>query len=176
VSGPVDAPQREPLTPAPMPARPPVPVLITRLDPELPVPAPARAGDAGVDLSCTADVVLGPGERALVGTGLAIALPEGYAGFVHPRSGLAARAGLSIVNAPGTVDAGYRGEITVCLVNLDPRDELCLRRGDRIAQLVVQQVERVQFVEVAQLPASERGSAGYGSTGGHARLGAAEVT
>ncbi|HVH21656.1 MAG TPA: dUTP diphosphatase [Pseudonocardia sp.] len=159
-----------------MPARPPVPVLITRLDPELPVPAPARAGDAGVDLSCTADVVLGPGERALVGTGLAIALPEGYAGFVHPRSGLAARAGLSIVNAPGTVDAGYRGEITVCLVNLDPRDELCLRRGDRIAQLVVQQVERVQFVEVAQLPASERGSAGYGSTGGHARLGAAEVT
>jgi dUTP pyrophosphatase len=80
------------------------------------------------------------------------------------------------VNAPGTVDAGYRGEITVCLVNLDPRDELCLRRGDRIAQLVVQQVERVQFVEVAQLPASERGSAGYGSTGGHARLGAAEVT
>jgi dUTP pyrophosphatase len=160
-----------------MPSAPtPVAVLITRLDPELPVPAAARPGDAGVDLSCTADVVLGPGERAVVGTGVAIALPEGYAGFVHPRSGLAARAGLSIVNAPGTVDAGYRGEIKVCLINLDPRAELQLRRGDRIAQLVVQQIEHVRFVEVAELPASERGADGYGSTGGHRRLGAAEVT
>ncbi len=149
---------------------------ITRLDPELPVPAAARPGDAGLDLSCTADVVLGPGERAVVGTGMAIALPEGYAGFVHPRSGLAARTGLSIVNAPGTIDAGYRGEIRVCLINLDQRTELHLRRGDRIAQLVVQQVETVRFVEVTELPAAERGAGGYGSTGGHRRLGAPEVT
>jgi len=101
---------------------------------------------------------------------VAIALPPGYAGFVHPRSGLAARTGLSIVNAPGTVDAGYRGEILVCLINLDPREELRLGRGDRIAQLVVQKVEHVRFVEVEQLPASERGAGGHGSTGGHARL------
>ncbi len=112
----------------------------------------------------------------MVGTGLAIALPEGYAGFVHPRSGLAARTGLSIVNAPGTIDAGYRGEIKVCLINLDPRAELRLHRGDRVAQLVVQQVERVRFVEVGELPVSVRGTGGYGSTGGHSRLGAAEVT
>ncbi|WP_232663408.1 dUTP diphosphatase [Pseudonocardia sp. TRM90224] len=151
-----------------------VEVLLTRLDPGLPVPAYARHGDAGVDLHCTADVVLPPGERALVGTGVAIALPFGYAGFVHPRSGLAARTGLSIVNAPGTVDAGYRGEIRVCLINLDPRAELHLRRGDRIAQLIVQRVEQVRFVEVAELPASERGAGGHGSTGGHARLAAGE--
>lgn len=178
MSGPVDAPQRAPLIASANahPARPALSVLITRLDPGMPVPAPARPGDAGVDLSCTEDVVLGPAERALVGTGLAIALPAGYAGFVHPRSGLAARAGLSIVNAPGTVDAGYRGEIKVCLVNLDPRVELRLRRGDRIAQLVVQQVEHVRFVEVAELPPSERGTGGYGSTGGHSRLGPPEVT
>lgn len=159
-----------------LPARPPLEVLITRLDPELPIPAAARPGDAGVDLSCAADLVLGPGERAVVGTGLAIALPDGYAGFVHPRSGLAARTGLSIVNAPGTIDAGYRGEIKICLINLDPRAELRLHRGDRVAQLVVQQVERVRFVEVGELPASVRGTGGYGSTGGHRRLGAAEVT
>jgi dUTP pyrophosphatase len=168
VSGPVDAPRDEPIS-APL-VRPPVAVLITRLDPGLPVPAVARPGDAGVDLTCAADVLLGPGERAMVGTGIAIALPDGYAGFVHPRSGLAARAGLSIVNAPGTIDAGYRGEISVCLINLDPRTELQLRRGDRIAQLVVQEVERVRFVEVTELPPSERGSGGYGSTGGHRRL------
>jgi dUTP pyrophosphatase len=147
-----------------------VEVLITRLDAGLPVPSYARAGDAGADLHCTTDVVLAPGERVVVGTGVAIALPPGYAGFVHPRSGLAARAGLSIVNAPGTVDAGYRGEILVCLINLDPRDELRLRRGDRIAQLVVQKVEYARFVEVAELPSSERGAGGHGSTGGHARL------
>jgi dUTP pyrophosphatase len=146
-------------------------VLITRLDAALPVPSYARAGDAGADLHCTTDVVLAPGERAVVGTGVAIALPPGYAGFVHPRSGLAARTGLSIVNAPGTVDAGYRGEILVCLINLDPRDELRLRRGDRIAQLVVQKVEHARFVEVAELPSSERGPGGHGSTGGHERLG-----
>ena len=115
-------------------------------------------------------VVLGPGERAVVGTGVAVALPPGYAGFVHPRSGLAARAGLSVVNTPGTVDSGYRGEIRVCLINHDPRAELRLRRGDRIAQLVVQRVERVRFVEVQALPGSARGAGGYGSTGGHARL------
>ncbi|MCW2722196.1 MAG: dUTP pyrophosphatase [Pseudonocardiales bacterium] len=152
-----------------MPGRP-VDVLLTRLDPGLPVPAYGRPGDAGADLHCAADVVLAPGERALVGTGVAVALPPGHAGFVHPRSGLAARTGLSIVNAPGTVDAGYRGEILVCLVNLDPREEIVLRRGDRIAQLVVQRVEQARFVEVAELPASERGTGGHGSTGGHERL------
>jgi len=150
-------------------------VLLTRLDPALPVPSYARAGDAGVDLRCTTDVVLPPGERAVVATGVAIALPMGYAGFVHPRSGLAARTGLSIVNAPGTVDAGYRGEILVCVINHDPREELRLRRGDRIAQLVVQKVEQVRFVEVAELPGSERGTGGHGSTGGHERLGAGEA-
>ena len=152
----------------------PVDILLTRLDPELPVPEAAHPDDAGVDLRCTADVVLAPGERAVVGTGVAIALPPGHAGFVHPRSGLAARAGLSVVNAPGTIDAGYRGEIRVCLINHDPREELRLRRGDRIAQLVVQRVERVRFVEVEQLPGSGRGSGGYGSSGGHARLAGAE--
>ncbi|MHA6628477.1 dUTP diphosphatase [Pseudonocardia sichuanensis] len=148
-------------------------MLLTRLDAGLPAPSYARPGDAGADLHCTTDVVLAPGERAVVGTGVAIALPAGYAGFVHPRSGLAARTGLSIVNAPGTVDAGYRGEILVCLINLDPREELRLRRGDRIAQLVVQKVEHVRFVEVDRLPGSERGAGGHGSTGGHARLGSA---
>jgi dUTP pyrophosphatase len=147
-----------------------VEVPLTRLDPSVPLPSYARPDDAGVDLACTSDVVLGPGERAVVGTGVAVALPPGYAGFVHPRSGLAARAGLSVVNAPGTVDSGYRGEIRVCLINHDPRSELRLRRGDRIAQLVVQRVERVRFVEVAALPESARGVGGYGSTGGHDRL------
>ncbi len=145
-------------------------VLLTRLDPRLPIPAYGRPGDAGVDLRCTTDVVLAPGARAVVGTGMAIALPFGYAGFVHPRSGLAASAGLSVVNAPGTVDAGYRGEILVCLINHDPRAEIVLRRGDRIAQLVVQRVAQVRFVEVAELPPSERGTRGHGSTGGHQRL------
>lgn len=147
-----------------------VAVLLRRLDPGLPPPSYARPGDAGADLCCAADVVLRPGERALVGTGVALALPDGWAGFVHPRSGLAARTGLSVVNAPGTVDAGYRGEILVCLINLDPRAEIRLRRGDRIAQLVVQRVERARFVEVEALPTSARGSAGHGSTGGHDRL------
>lgn len=146
------------------------PILVRRLDPGLPLPSYARPGDAGADLYCTADITLAPGERALVGTGVALALPDGYAGFVHPRSGLAAAAGLSIVNAPGTVDAGYRGEILVCLVNLDPREEIRLRRGDRIAQLVVQRVERAGFVEVEILPSSVRGTAGHGSSGGHDRL------
>ena len=143
-----------------------VDVLVRRLDPDVPVPAYAHPGDAGADLITTVDVHLEPGERALVPTGISIALPEGYVGLVHPRSGLAARSGLSIVNAPGTVDAGYRGEIKVALVNLDPRVPVELRRGDRIAQLVVQRVEQAVFVEVDELPGSARGTGGYGSTGG----------
>lgn len=135
----------------------------------------AHPDDAGVDLCTTQDVVLEPGERVLVGTGIAIALPAGTVGLIHPRSGLAAKTGLSIVNAPGTIDAGYRGEIKVCLVNHDTRTAIELRRGDRIAQLVVQRVELVDFVEVQQLTQSRRGSAGYGSTGGHASLTASDA-
>jgi dUTP pyrophosphatase len=141
-------------------------VLIQRLDPELAIPAYAHPGDAGADLVASTDVTLKPGERALVGTGIAIALQDGYAAFVHPRSGLAAKHGVSIVNAPGTVDAGYRGEIKVCLVNLDTAAEVTLKRGDRIAQLVIQRVEKARFVEVERLPGSARGDGGYGSTGG----------
>ncbi len=141
-------------------------IQILRLDPDLPPPSYAHPGDAGADLVTTVDVTLAPGERGMVPTGIALALPEGYVGLVHPRSGLAARSGLSIVNAPGTIDAGYRGEITVMLINLDPTTPVVLRRGDRIAQLVVQRVERARFVEVAELPESVRGAGGYGSTGG----------
>jgi dUTP pyrophosphatase len=147
-----------------------VQVLLTRLDPDVPIPSYARPGDAGADLVTTSDVVLQPGERTLVGTGIALALPEGYAGFVHPRSGLAARAGLSVVNAPGTVDSGYRGEIKVCLINHDRATPVSLRRGDRIAQLVVQRVEHAVFHEVDELPTSLRGVGGHGSTGGHEAL------
>jgi dUTP pyrophosphatase len=143
----------------------PVEILVRRLDPDLPLPAYAHPGDAGADLATTADVTLAPGERATVGTGIALALPDGYAAFVHPRSGLAHRLGVSIVNAPGTVDAGFRGEIKVVLVNLDLREPVALRRGDRIAQLVVQRVERARFHEVERLPGSARGAGGYGSTG-----------
>jgi dUTP pyrophosphatase len=132
------------------------------------VPGYALPGDAGADLTAAEDVELAPFQRALVGTGVAVAIPEGYAGFVHPRSGLAHRLGLSLVNAPGTIDAGYRGEIKVNLINLDPRTPLVLHRGDRIAQLVVQPVVRARFVPVAELPDSERGDGGHGSTGGHA--------
>ncbi len=135
-------------------------IQILRLDPDLPPPSYAHPGDAGADLVTTVDVTLAPGERGMVPTGIALALPEGYVGLVHPRSGLAARSGLSIVNAPGTIDAGYRGEITVMLVNLDPTTPVVLRRGDRIAQLVVQRVERARFVEVAELPESVRGAGG----------------
>jgi len=144
-----------------------VPVLIKRLDQGLPLPARAHPGDAGVDLCAAVDVVLAPGERALVPTGIAIALPEGYAAFVHPRSGLAARHGVTIVNAPGTVDAGYRGEIKVTLLNTDRAEPARFERGDRIAQLVVQQVACPQFHEVQTLPGSARGDGGFGSTGGH---------
>jgi dUTP pyrophosphatase len=143
-----------------------VPVRLTSADAG--VPAYALPGDAGADLSVAEDVELAPLQRALVGTGVAVAIPEGYAGFVHPRSGLAHRLGLSLVNAPGTIDAGYRGEIKVNLVNLDPTTSLTLRRGDRVAQLVVQPVVRARFVPVEQLPESARGAGGHGSTGGHA--------
>jgi len=149
-----------------------VEVLLSRIDPGVPLPSYAHPGDAGADLVTTTDVVIPPGERAVVGTGIAVALPIGYAGFVHPRSGLAARVGLSVVNTPGTIDAGYRGEIKVCLVNHDLREPISLRRGDRIAQLVVQQVAHAVFREVADaLPDTVRGAGGYGSTGGHATLG-----
>ncbi|GAA3039516.1 dUTP diphosphatase [Kitasatospora albolonga] len=151
-------------------ARPPVDVLITRLDPEIPLPAYEHPGDAGADLRTTEDAELAPGERAVLPTGMAIALPDGYAAFVHPRSGLAARCGVALVNAPGTVDAGYRGEIKVIVVNLDPREPVKFRRGDRIAQLVIQQVEKALFHEVAELPGSSRGEGGFGSTGGHDRV------
>lgn len=146
-------------------------IQLQRLDPGVPVPAYAHPGDAGADLATTVDVELAPGERALVPTGIAIALPEGYVALVHPRSGLAARHGLSIVNTPGTVDAGYRGEIKVLLVNLDPRTPVRLERGDRIAQLVVQQVEQAEFAVVDALPESRRGDGGYGSTGGFRPVG-----
>lgn len=145
-----------------------VEILITRLDDGVPLPSYAHPGDAGADLTTTVDVHLEPGQRTLVPTGVAIALPQGYVALVHPRSGLAARHGLSIVNAPGTVDAGYRGEIKVMLVNLDRQEPVTLRRGDRIAQLVIQQVEQGRFVEVERLPGSARGDGGYGSTGGFA--------
>jgi len=143
-------------------------VLITRLDPAVPLPGYARHGDAGADLCAAEDIDLAPGERAVVRTGIAIALPEGYAGFVHPRSGLAARHGITLVNAPGTIDAGYRGEIKVILLNTDLARTVSLLRGDRIAQLVVQRVENVTFREVPALPESARGDNGFGSTGGHA--------
>ena len=142
-------------------------VLIMRLDPGVPLPAYAHEGDAGADLSAAEDVILGPGERALVRTGLAIALPAGYAAFVHPRSGLAARHGVTIVNTPGTVDAGYRGEIKVTLLNTDREQPVRFKRGDRIAQLIIQRVARAAFREVDELPGSARGDGGFGSTGGH---------
>lgn len=137
------------------------------MDPELDPPSYATFGDAGADLRSAIDTVISPGERVLVPTGIAIALPEGFVGLIHPRSGLALRHGLSIVNTPGTIDAGYRGEIKVLLINLDPREPIQIRRGDRIAQLVVQRFETVEFVAVGELPDSERGDGGYGSSGGH---------
>lgn len=149
-----------------MTAEPPVEVLLLRLDPDLPAPSYAHPGDAGADLVTRVDVVVPPQGRVTVPTGVAIALPDGYAAFVHPRSGLAAKHGLTIVNAPGTVDAGYRGEISVTLLNTDVEHALELHRGDRVAQLVVQRVERARFVEVEHLPGSHRGDGGFGSSGG----------
>jgi dUTP pyrophosphatase len=143
-----------------------VQVLISRLDPDLPMPCYAHPGDAGADLHARYDVVLDPGQRALVRTGIAIALPAGYAAFVHPRSGLAARHGITMVNAPGTIDAGYRGEILVNLLNTDTDEAFTITRGDRIAQLVVQRVNEAHFVEVSSLPSSHRGDNGHGASGG----------
>lgn len=142
-----------------------VDVLIVRLDPELPLPAYALPGDAGFDVCARVDVTLAPGERVVVPTGVALALPDGYAAFVHPRSGLAARHGITVVNAPGTIDAGYRGEVRVCLLNTDQHEPTTLRRGDRIAQIVVQRVVRAVMHEAERLPDSHRGEGGYGSTG-----------
>ncbi|MGV1008424.1 MAG: dUTP diphosphatase [Dermatophilaceae bacterium] len=139
---------------------------LRRLDPGLPVPAYAHPGDAGADLYAREGAVLAPGERRLLPTGVAIALPDGYAAFTHPRSGLATRHGVTLVNAPGTIDAGYRGEIHVNVVNLDPREEFVIRRGDRIAQLVVQQVARAEFDVLDSLPDSLRGETGHGASGG----------
>ena len=140
-------------------------VLVTRLDPDLPLPAYAKGGDAGADLVARIDVELKPGERKLVPTGISIALPDGYVALVHPRSGLAIKHGVTMVNSPGTVDAGYRGELQIILINHDRSETVFFKRGDRIAQLVIQQVERAEFVEVKSLPGSGRGAAGFGSTG-----------
>jgi dUTP pyrophosphatase len=142
-----------------------VEVLITRLDPELPLPRYAKGGDAGADIVSRIDVTLAPGERTLVPTGIAIALPDGYVALVHPRSGLAIKHGVTMVNAPGTVDAGYRGELQIILINHDKSESVSFKRGDRIAQLVIQKVERAEFVEVRDLPGSGRGTDGFGSTG-----------
>ncbi|MFM8598921.1 MAG: dUTP diphosphatase [Mycobacterium sp.] len=148
---------------------------VVRLDRDLPLPTRAHDGDAGVDLYSAEDVELAAGQRALVATGIAVAIPHGMVGLIHPRSGLAARLGLSIVNSPGTIDAGYRGEIKVALINLDPAAPIVIRRGDRIAQLLVQQIELAKLVEVssfdeAGLAETTRGQGGHGSSGGHESL------
>lgn len=140
-------------------------VLIKRLDPDIPLPSYAKAGDAGADLCTRIDLTLKPGERVLVPTGISIALPNGFVALVHPRSGLAIKHGISIVNTPGTVDAGYRGELQVILINHDLKETISFKKGDRIAQLVIQQVERAEFIEVQDLPGSERSTGGFGSTG-----------
>ena len=140
-------------------------VLITRLDESIPLPQYAKGGDAGADIVSRIDITLKPGERALVPTGISIALPDGYAAFVHPRSGLAIKHGVTMVNAPGTVDAGFRGELQCIMINHDAHESITFKKGDRIAQLVIQKVERAEFVEVRDLPGSGRGTDGFGSTG-----------
>ena len=140
-------------------------VLVTRIDKSMPTPTYAKSGDAGADLSTAIDFTIAPGERKLIPTGISIALPDGYAAFVHPRSGLAIKYGVSMVNTPGTIDAGYRGELQVILINHDLTQSASFKKGDRIAQLVIQKVERAEFVEVTQLPGSQRASGGFGSTG-----------
>lgn len=140
-------------------------VLITRLDESIPLPTYAKGGDAGADIVSRIDITLKPGERALVPTGISIALPDGYAAFVHPRSGLAIKHGVTMVNAPGTVDAGFRGELQCIMINHDRLESITFKKGDRIAQLVIQKVERAEFVEVKELPGSGRGTGGFGSTG-----------
>jgi dUTP pyrophosphatase len=142
-----------------------VKVLIKRLDPGVPLPLYAKGGDAGADIVSAVDITLAPGERALVPTGISIALPDGYVALVHPRSGLAIKHGVTMVNAPGTVDAGYRGELKLILINHDRSEAVSFKRGDRVAQLVIQQVERAEFIEVQELPGSGRGTDGFGSTG-----------
>jgi dUTP pyrophosphatase len=143
----------------------PLEILVTKLDNDAVIPTYAKPGDAGADLYSISDLVLSPGERALVKTGIAIALPNGYVGLVHPRSGLGLKNGISVVNTPGTIDAGYRGEIGVVLINHDLHESFQVKKGDRIAQLVIQKVENAQFKTVNQLPESERAAGGYGSTG-----------
>lgn len=143
-----------------------VPVAVRLLHPDATVPSYSTDGDAGADLTSVADLTIDPGERALVPTGVAVALPSGTVGLVHPRSGLAARHGVTVVNAPGTVDSGYRGEVLVNLVNLDPREPFTVRVGDRIAQLVVQHHLHADFTVADSLPGSARGETGHGSTGG----------
>ncbi|MBU6254767.1 MAG: dUTP diphosphatase [Actinomycetales bacterium] len=140
-------------------------VLITRLDDSIPLPTYAKGGDAGADIVSRIDITLKPGERALVPTGISIALPDGYAAFVHPRSGLAIKHGVTMVNAPGTVDAGFRGELQCIMINHDAHESITFKKGDRIAQLVIQKVEQAEFVEVRDLPGSGRGTGGFGSTG-----------
>ena len=142
-----------------------VKVLVKRFSSDVPLPEYGKAGDAGADITTQVDVTIAPGERKLVPTGLAIALPFGFAAFVHPRSGLAIKHGVSMVNAPGTVDAGYRGELQVILINHDPRESISFKKGDRIAQLVIQRVEAAEFIDVLELPGSARGEGGFGSTG-----------
>ncbi|WP_061965575.1 dUTP diphosphatase [Demequina aurantiaca] len=141
-------------------------VLISTISPDVPLPAYAHPGDAGADITTRIDVTLAPGERATVPTGIKIALPDGYVALIHPRSGLAAKHGITVVNAPGTVDAAYRGEIAVTLLNTDATTSMTFAKGDRIAQLVIQRVERAAFVEVERLPGTHRGEGGFGSTGG----------
>jgi dUTP pyrophosphatase len=140
-------------------------VLIKRLDPDLPLPSYAKPGDAGADIYSRIDIELNPGERKLIPTGIAIALPPGFAAFVHPRSGRAIKEGLGMVNAPGTVDAAYRGELQVILINHDSQNSISIKRGERIAQLVIQKVEHAEFIELEELPGSSRGASGFGSTG-----------
>lgn len=140
-------------------------VLIKRLDPSVPMPSYAKGGDAGADIATRIDFTLKAGERMLVPTGISIALPNGYVALVHPRSGLAIKYGISMVNTPGTVDAGFRGELQVILINHDLTESVSFKKGDRIAQLVIQQVERAEFLEVTQLPGSDRATGGFGSTG-----------
>ena len=143
----------------------PLEILVTKLDNDAVIPTYAKPGDAGADLYAISELVLAPGERALVKTGIAIALPNGYVGLVHPRSGLGLKNGISVVNTPGTIDAGYRDEIGVVLINHDLHESFQVKKGDRIAQLVIQKVENAQFKVVNQLPESERAAGGYGSTG-----------
>jgi len=145
--------------------QPTVRLAVRRLDASLPLPSYAHAGDAGLDLYSAEDVTLAPGHRALVSTGIALAIPEGYAGFVQPRSGLALRHGLSLVNTPGLIDSHYRGEIKIIAVNLDTTSAIEIRRGDKVAQLVVQKVECCELVESEALDDTERGEGGFGSTG-----------